>query len=91
MPPENTPQTMRRKTRASLSNAAGRFDMLREAVDYGWFQEVSETVIPTEVRQETARTLITYSGERVSRTSPTWLTRRCCRFSKRIFITYQLR
>ncbi|MEW2911501.1 PA0069 family radical SAM protein [Leisingera sp. JC11] len=52
---------MRRKTRASLSNAAGRFDMAREAVDDGWFQEMPETVIPSEVRQETARTLITYN------------------------------
>ncbi|KIC39725.1 DNA repair photolyase [Leisingera sp. ANG-M7] len=61
MLPENTPHTMRRKTRASLSNAAGRFEMVREGVDDGWFQELQDAVIPTEVRQETARTLITYN------------------------------
>ncbi|OBY26988.1 hypothetical protein A9D60_16195 [Leisingera sp. JC1] len=52
---------MRRKSRASLSNAAGRFDMAREGVDDGWFQELPDAVIPTEVRQEAARTLITYN------------------------------
>ncbi|MBY6138103.1 PA0069 family radical SAM protein [Leisingera daeponensis] len=61
MPTENTPLPLRRKTRASLSNAAGRYDMAREAVDDGWFQEMPQAVIPTEVRQETARTLITYN------------------------------
>lgn len=61
MLPENTPHTMRRKTRASLSNAAGRFELVREGVDDGWFQELPDAVIPTDVRQETARTLITYN------------------------------
>lgn len=61
MPPEITPHTLRRKTRASLSNAAGRFDMAREDVDDGWFQDVPDAVIPTEVRLETARSLITYN------------------------------
>ncbi|KIC19220.1 PA0069 family radical SAM protein [Leisingera sp. ANG-DT] len=61
MPSEITPHTLRRKTRASLSNAAGRFDMAREDVDDGWFQDVPDAVIPTEVRLETARSLITYN------------------------------
>ena len=61
MQPEFTPDTLRRKARASLSNAAGRFEMARDAVDDGWFQEAPDAVIPTEVRQETARSLITYN------------------------------
>ena len=61
MQPEFTPDTLRRKARASLSNAAGRFEMARDAVDDGWFQEAPDAVIPTEVRQEAARSLITYN------------------------------
>ncbi|WP_241479037.1 PA0069 family radical SAM protein [Leisingera sp. ANG-M1] len=53
---------MRRKARASLSNAAGRYEMAREDVDDGWNQELPAAVIPTEVREETARSLITYNG-----------------------------
>lgn len=52
---------MRRKARASLSNAAGRFDVGREAVDDGWQPEEAPEVIPTEVRLETARSLISYN------------------------------
>ncbi|WP_027237388.1 PA0069 family radical SAM protein [Leisingera caerulea] len=61
MPPEITPNHIRRKARASLSNAAGRYDFACDAVDDGWFQDTPEAVIPTEVRQETARSLITYN------------------------------
>ncbi len=61
MPPEITPNHIRRKARASLSNAAGRYDLACDAVDDGWFQDTPEAVIPTEVRQETARSLITYN------------------------------
>jgi len=50
---------MRRKARASLSNAAGRYEMAREGVDDGWTQELPEVVIPTEVREEAVRSLIT--------------------------------
>lgn len=61
MPQEFTPDPLRRKARASLSNAAGRYDMARDAVDDGWFQDAPEAVIPTEVRLEAARSLITYN------------------------------
>lgn len=52
---------MRRKARASLSNAAGRFDMGREDVDDGWSRDDAPEVIPTELRLETARSLISYN------------------------------
>ncbi|MFW8592898.1 PA0069 family radical SAM protein [Cribrihabitans neustonicus] len=52
---------MRRKARASLSNAAGRFDLARTAEDDGWEQEPAPEVIPTEVREEAARTIISYN------------------------------
>lgn len=62
MPYHDAFPPMRRKARASLSNAAGRYEMAREDVDDGWNQELPAAVIPTEVREETARSLITYNG-----------------------------
>ncbi len=58
MPQELPRYAMRRKGRASLSNAAGRFGLEHRQEDDGWFQEPEAEVIPTEVRQETARSLI---------------------------------
>lgn len=52
---------IRRKARASLSNAAGRYDMARAQLDDGWFQEDLAAVIPTEIRLETVRSLISYN------------------------------
>lgn len=52
---------MRRKGRASASNATGRFDLPRIAVDDGWEQEAPPEVIPTEIRQETAKSIISYN------------------------------
>ncbi|MEP2717524.1 PA0069 family radical SAM protein [Pseudophaeobacter sp.] len=51
----------RRKARASLSNASGRFDLTREPVDDGWTQEVPPEVIPAEIRLEQARSVISYN------------------------------
>ncbi len=51
----------RRKSRGALSNAAGRFDLLRENVDDGWQQELPDTSIATEIRSELARSLISYN------------------------------
>lgn len=53
--------TLRRKARASLSNAPGRFDLGREAIDDGWEQELPAGAIPTEVRLEQARSVISYN------------------------------
>ncbi len=53
--------TQRRKSRGALSNAAGRFDLLRENVDDGWQQELPDTSIATEIRSELARSLISYN------------------------------
>ncbi|OIQ30232.1 MAG: radical SAM protein [Alphaproteobacteria bacterium MedPE-SWcel] len=52
---------MRRKSRAALSNAAGRFDLAREAEDDGWYQDAPDASIATEIREETARSLISYN------------------------------
>jgi DNA repair photolyase len=52
---------LRRKARASLSNASGRFEPERVAVDDGWVQEAPSDVIPTEIREEPARSIITYN------------------------------
>lgn len=51
----------RRKSRGALSNAAGRFDLLRENVDDGWQQELPDTSIATEIRSELARSMISYN------------------------------
>lgn len=51
----------RRKSRAALSNAAGRFDLGREEVDDGWHQEEAVTSVATEIRCEMARSLISYN------------------------------
>ncbi|WP_072506342.1 PA0069 family radical SAM protein [Phaeobacter porticola] len=57
----------RRKARASLSNAAGRFDMARAAVDDGWgsLEDSGDAAVPikieTDIRMEQARTLISYN------------------------------
>jgi DNA repair photolyase len=53
--------TLRRKARASLSNAPGRFDLERETIDDGWEQDLPAEVIPTEVRLEQARSVISYN------------------------------
>lgn len=53
--------TQRRKSRGALSNAAGRFDLLRENVDDGWQQELPDTSIATEICSELARSLISYN------------------------------
>jgi len=52
---------LRRKARASLSNAPSRFDLGREAVDDGWEQEPQPEVIPTEIRLEQVRSAISYN------------------------------
>ncbi|WP_420002660.1 PA0069 family radical SAM protein [Arenibacterium sp. LLYu02] len=52
---------LRRKSRAALSNAAGRFDLARSEEDDGWFQEAPPVSIATEIRAEVARSLITYN------------------------------
>lgn len=52
---------LRRKARASLSNASGRFDLARDSVDDGWQQEPPPDVVATEVRMEQARSLISYN------------------------------
>ena len=51
----------RRKARASLSNASCRYDLERMTVDDGWEQAAPHEVIPTEIREETARSIITYN------------------------------
>ncbi|MFS4583105.1 PA0069 family radical SAM protein [Phaeobacter sp. C3_T13_0] len=65
-----TPPPQRRKARASLSNAAGRFDLTRAAVDDGWGGLQDSVVdidgrsvprIDTDIRYEVARSLISYS------------------------------
>ncbi|MCG7623362.1 PA0069 family radical SAM protein [Epibacterium sp. Ofav1-8] len=50
-----------RKSRGALSNASGRFDLQREEVDDGWNQDVPERSVATEIRQEMARSLISYN------------------------------
>ncbi|WP_251363821.1 PA0069 family radical SAM protein [Epibacterium ulvae] len=47
--------------RAALSNAPGRFDLDRAAVDDGWATEPRADTVETQVRQETVRTAITYN------------------------------
>ncbi|KXF90143.1 PA0069 family radical SAM protein [Phaeobacter inhibens] len=60
----------RRKARASLRNAAGRFDMTRDAIDDGWgdlrdsvpdHDGVDLPQIETNIRHEVARSLISYN------------------------------
>ncbi len=51
----------RRKGRASLTNAAGRYDLAREAIDDGWMQDPPAEVIPTQIRLEQARSVISYN------------------------------
>ncbi|NIZ62265.1 radical SAM protein [Sedimentitalea sp. CY04] len=53
--------TTRRTARAALSNGAGRFEMSYERVDDGWFPEPEPTHVPTEVREELARSIISYN------------------------------
>ena len=53
--------TARRKARASLSNASGRFDLAREDIDDGWAQEAPTEAISTDVRCEIARSVISYN------------------------------
>lgn len=47
--------------RAALSNDAGRFDLSCETVEDGWFPEPEPSHTPTEVRQEMARSIISYN------------------------------
>lgn len=51
----------RRKARASLSNAPGRFDLGRETVDDGWVQDQAAEVIPTQISLEQLRSAISYN------------------------------
>ncbi|CUH87359.1 putative Fe-S oxidoreductase [Phaeobacter sp. CECT 5382] len=53
--------TARRKARASLSNASGRFDLAREDIDDGWAQEAPAEAISTDVRCEIAGSVISYN------------------------------
>ncbi|MFV1531386.1 MULTISPECIES: PA0069 family radical SAM protein [unclassified Phaeobacter] len=64
------PPPQRRKARASLSNAAGRFDLARDAIDDGWggLQDSRDDGddggaprIETDIRHEVARSLISYN------------------------------
>ena len=50
-----------RKARGAGSNAAGRFELERGRVDDGWGIPGDAAQIRTEVRMETARSLITYN------------------------------
>jgi DNA repair photolyase len=50
-----------RRGRGALSNASGRFEMARNIVDDGWEQDEEPAAIATELRDETARSLITYN------------------------------
>ncbi|MFC3616624.1 PA0069 family radical SAM protein [Lutimaribacter marinistellae] len=51
----------RPRARGALSNAAGRFDLARDAVDDGWDLPEEEVRLMTEVREEVARSIITYN------------------------------
>ncbi|MBE1282190.1 MAG: PA0069 family radical SAM protein [Rhodobacteraceae bacterium] len=52
----------RRRGRAAVSNAPGRFELDREAVDDGWSRHDSDLpAVQTDVRDELARSLITYN------------------------------
>lgn len=52
---------LRLKARASLSNAAGRFDLARAAIDDGWEQEEAPGSIATDLRHEQVKSLISYN------------------------------
>ena len=52
---------VRRKARASLSNAPSRFDLQRESLDDGWEQEPQPEVIPTEIRLEQVRSALSFN------------------------------
>ncbi len=51
----------RRRGRGALSNAPGRFEMARNGVDDGWAQNDDLPPLETHVRDEIARSLITYN------------------------------
>ena len=51
----------RRKARGAASNSTGRFDLAREAQDDGWGLPREDPAFRTEVRDEVARSLITYN------------------------------
>lgn len=55
------PKPAGRKARASLSNASGRFELDREDLDDGWHQDPIPGVIPTDIRMEQARSVISYN------------------------------
>ena len=50
-----------RRGRGALSNAPGRFDAGRLSVDDGWNDPVPSDVVGTTIRDEVARSLITYN------------------------------
>lgn len=58
---DRTMNSKTHKARAALSNAAGRFDPQRESVVDGWFPDVETSNVPTEVRHEDARSIISYN------------------------------
>ena len=47
--------------RAALSNQSGRFDLSCETIEDGWVSEPDASHVATEIRQETARTIISYN------------------------------
>ncbi|MEY8843476.1 radical SAM protein, partial [Cribrihabitans sp. XS_ASV171] len=51
----------RHRARGALSNAAGRFDLSRDAVDDGWDLPEEGARLVTEIREEVARSIITYN------------------------------
>ncbi|CUH82006.1 Radical SAM superfamily protein [Tritonibacter multivorans] len=50
-----------RRARGALSNAPGRFESDRVCVDDGWTPEALEHAVETTIREEHARSLITYN------------------------------
>ncbi len=51
----------RRRGRGALSNASGRFDLARSAVDDGWDMPEERLAFQTQVSTEQARSLISYN------------------------------
>lgn len=49
------------QARGALSNAAGRFEKARYQVDDGWAQEAPKGTVDTTIREEVARSLVTYN------------------------------
>lgn len=55
------PKPAGRKGRASLRNAPGRFELDREDLDDGWHQDPIPDAIPTDIRIEQARSVISFN------------------------------